>query len=100
MLKPGCGNFSARHLPWLLLLSIVLAHLSMLGLSQPPAPSSAPSERGMVIPASPGIRRIARHHSDNFEAGGDVILGGFLVAIIAVVLCYIRVTRPNHIQEA
>ncbi|KAG5246834.1 transcription factor DYSFUNCTIONAL TAPETUM [Salix suchowensis] len=85
----------------LLLLSIVLAHLSMLVLSQPPAPSPAPSEGGVVIPASPGIRRIARHRSDKSEAaGGDVILGGFLVAIIAVVLCYIRVTRPNQTQDA
>ncbi|KAJ6738025.1 hypothetical protein OIU74_003062 [Salix koriyanagi] len=85
----------------LLLLSFVLAHLSMLVLSQPPAPSPAPSEGGVVIPASPGIRRIARHHSDKSEAaGGDVILGGFLVAIIAVVLCYIRVTRPNQTQDA
>ncbi|KAB5560503.1 hypothetical protein DKX38_005460 [Salix brachista] len=55
---------------------------------------------GVVIPASPGIRRIARHHSDKSEAGGDVVLGGFLVAIIAVVLCYIRVTRPNQTQDA
>uniref|UniRef100_A0A6N2KXB8 Uncharacterized protein n=1 Tax=Salix viminalis TaxID=40686 RepID=A0A6N2KXB8_SALVM len=85
----------------LLLLSFVLAHLSMLVLSQPPAPSPAPSEGGVIIPASPGIRRIARHHSDKSEdAGGDVILGGFLVAIIAVVLCYIRVTRPNQTQDA
>ena len=78
----------------------MLAHLSMLGLSQPSAPSPAPSEGGVVIPASPGIRRIARHHPDKSEAGGDVILGGFLVAIIAVVLCYIRVTRPNQTQDA
>jgi hypothetical protein len=84
----------------LLLLSIVLADLSVLGLPQPPAPSPAPSEGGVVIPASPWIRRIARHHSDKSEAGGDVILGGFLVAIVAVVLCYIRVTRRNQIQDA
>ncbi|KAJ6401825.1 hypothetical protein OIU84_013986 [Salix udensis] len=59
-------------LPWLLLRSVVLAHLSMLVLSQPPAPSPAPSEGGVVIPASPGIRRIARHHSDKSEDAGEM----------------------------
>ncbi|KAG6776929.1 hypothetical protein POTOM_016720 [Populus tomentosa] len=82
----------------LLLLSVVLADLSMLGLPQPPAPSPAPSEGGVVIPAGPWIRRIARHHSDKSEAGGDVILGGFLVAIVVVVLCYIRFRKKGILE--
>ncbi|CAK7350825.1 unnamed protein product [Dovyalis caffra] len=84
-----------------LLLSMVLADLWMLGLTQPPAaPSPAPSEGGTVIPANHSIRRIARHHPDKSEAGGDVILGGFVVVVVAVVLCYIRVTRRNQVQDA
>ncbi|KAJ6364062.1 hypothetical protein OIU76_029073 [Salix suchowensis] len=80
---------------------IILTAKNKSKAALPPAPSPAPSEGGVVIPASPGIRRIARHHSDKSEAaGGDVILGGFLVAIIAVVLCYIRVTRPKQTHDA
>lgn len=84
---------------WFLLFCIVLADLWMLGLMQAPVQSPAPSSVG-IIGGSPGIRRIARHHSDKSVAGGDVILGGFLTALVAGVLCYIRVTRRNRQNHA
>lgn len=54
-------------------------------------PSPAPSSGGT------GNRFVIRHHSsDKSAAGGDVILGGFATALIAAILCYIRVTRRNQ----
>ncbi|KDP20836.1 hypothetical protein JCGZ_21307 [Jatropha curcas] len=66
---------------------------------QPTVPSPAPSQNG-IIAVTPGIRQIARHHPNRSVAGGDVILCGFLMAIVAVVFCYIRITRRNHNQES
>ncbi|KAA8515438.1 hypothetical protein F0562_018951 [Nyssa sinensis] len=66
------------------------------GLMDAPIPSPAPSEGGLN-PETPVGRRIAKHHSsDNSAAGGDVILGGFATALVAVIYCYIRVTRKNQ----
>ncbi|KAL3742029.1 hypothetical protein ACJRO7_017504 [Eucalyptus globulus] len=78
--------------------------LGMSGLpterSDPPALSPAPSEGGIgssVMAEAPvmiGTRRVQSHHSSG-AAGGDVILGGFVMALVVVVLCYIRVTRKS-----
>ncbi|GAB2298790.1 hypothetical protein Dimus_032868 [Dionaea muscipula] len=47
------------------------------------------------------IRRMMRkQHRKGSAAGGDVILGGFAVAIAASVFCYIRVTRNRKKQES
>ena len=40
------------------------------------------------------IRLVSRHTS-NIPTGGNVILGGFAFALIAAIICYIRVTRRN-----
>ncbi|KAI6703929.1 hypothetical protein NL676_013065 [Syzygium grande] len=75
----------------------------------PPALSPAPSEGGIrssmmaEAPVMRATRRVQRHHS-SWAAGGDVILGGFVMALVVVVLCYIRVTRKSketdHVWES
>lgn len=43
---------------------------------------------------SPSIRQMGKHHStDDSVTGGGVILGGFITAIVAAVVCYIQFTR-------
>ncbi|CAI0406998.1 unnamed protein product [Linum tenue] len=71
----------------------VIAHLFVFGLSQS-SPASSPSPSS--LPRIPGIRRVVGHHRDRSFIGGDVILGGFLMAIVAGIFCYIRVTRKNQ----
>ncbi|OAY24627.1 hypothetical protein MANES_17G030800v8 [Manihot esculenta] len=78
-----------------LLFCVALANSWMLGFMHLPVPSPAPSEGG-IIAGNPGIRRMASHHPAKFAAGGDVILGGFLVTLVAVVFFYIRATRQNQ----
>ncbi|KAI6703933.1 hypothetical protein NL676_013069 [Syzygium grande] len=65
-----------------------------------PALSPAPFEGGIGLsvmaeaPVMRATRRVQRHHPSG-ETGGDVILGGFVMALVVVVLCYIRVTRKS-----
>ncbi|KAF8031421.1 hypothetical protein BT93_D0584 [Corymbia citriodora subsp. variegata] len=65
-----------------------------------PALTPAPSEGGIrskamaEAPVMRATRRVQRHHSSG-AAAGDLILGGFVMALIVVVLCYIRVTRKR-----
>lgn len=87
--------------------------LGMSGLAMewslyPPALSPAPSEGGIgsSVMAEAQVmratRRVQRHHSPG-AAGGDVILGGFVMALV-VVLCYLRITRKSketdHVWES
>ena len=45
----------------------------------------------------PVIRAIGKHYSsDKSAAGGDVILGGFVMALAVAVVCYLRVTRSQE----
>ncbi|KAL9236688.1 hypothetical protein vseg_011325 [Gypsophila vaccaria] len=58
------------------------------------APGIAPA--GMVH-----IRVVTTHSGgDAAAAGGDVILGGFAVALVAAVVCYIRATRKTVIHQS
>ncbi|KAI3456380.1 hypothetical protein Pfo_013043 [Paulownia fortunei] len=59
---------------------------------------SSPAPSGRVITnGAPGITHIWKHHSaDNSVAGGDVILGGFATALVAAIVCYIRITRRSN----
>ncbi|CAI0468029.1 unnamed protein product [Linum tenue] len=73
---------------------LVSAHLFVIGLAHPSSPASSPSPS--LLPRVPVIRRVAGHHRDRSFVGGDVILGGFLMAIVAVIFCYIRATRKKN----
>ncbi|XVF27771.1 hypothetical protein REPUB_Repub14bG0137500 [Reevesia pubescens] len=54
-----------------------------------------------MIAEAPVIRAIGKHYSsDKSAAGGDVILGGFLMAMVVAVACYLRVTRRNKEDQA
>ncbi|KAI4342933.1 hypothetical protein MLD38_027496 [Melastoma candidum] len=66
---------------------------SVLGVGLPPSLETV-DKTGVFAqaPAFRGTRRVQRHHSSG-SAGGDVILGGFVSALVVAVLCYIRVTR-------
>lgn len=99
-----------------LLLCILLAELSVfiasrdldpiarydtkrLILTDSIVPSPSPSKNGenKGSEESPRIGGIKRHHSvDKSVAGGDVILGGFAIAFIVAIVCYIRVTRSRE----
>ncbi|XVE87876.1 hypothetical protein DITRI_Ditri19aG0023700 [Diplodiscus trichospermus] len=49
-----------------------------------------------MIAEGPAIRAIGKHYStEKAAAGGDVILGGFLMVLVVAVVCYLRVTRRN-----
>ncbi|KAK8561468.1 hypothetical protein V6N13_149352 [Hibiscus sabdariffa] len=49
---------------------------------------------------APEIRRLGKHRSsDGSMAGGDVIVGGLGIAVLGVVLAYIRVTRTRDDVE-
>ncbi|KAK4421302.1 hypothetical protein Salat_2080700 [Sesamum alatum] len=64
-------------------------------------PSPAPSWGGADANGGPGLMRIWSHHhsADKSVAGGDVILGGFATALVAAIVCYIRITmRSKHSQ--
>lgn len=53
------------------------------------SPSPAPLE-------DLSVTHIRKHHSEvNSVAGGDVILGGFAAALVAAIICYIRITRRS-----
>ncbi|KAK9681659.1 hypothetical protein RND81_10G018500 [Saponaria officinalis] len=63
------------------------------------APVSAAASTAPAAAAPAGmvhIRVVSRHSGD---AGGDVILGGFAVAVVAAVVCYIRATRKTTIHQ-
>ena len=50
-----------------------------------------------IIAEGPVIRVIGKHYSsDRSAAGGDVILGGFVMAVVVAVVCYLRVTRSHE----
>ena len=50
-----------------------------------------------MIAEGPVIRAIGKHYSsDKSAAGGDVILGGFVMALAVAVVCYLRVTRSHE----
>lgn len=54
-----------------------------------------------MIAEAPVIRAIGKHYSSSDHksaAGGDVILGGFLMVLLVAVVCYLRVTTRR--QEA
>lgn len=54
-------------------------------------PSPAPSSDG-------GIKNIWEHHSaGNSFSGGDIILGGFAAALVAALVCYLRITRRSKL---
>ncbi|CAK9135461.1 unnamed protein product [Ilex paraguariensis] len=75
------------------------ADQKMFTLVEVPVPSPAPSEGGVStgINETSYTRLVTRHHSsDKSMAGGDVILGGFATAVVASIVCYIRVTRRNQ----
>ncbi|KAI3466606.1 hypothetical protein Pfo_023269 [Paulownia fortunei] len=58
--------------------------------------SPAPSLGGVGTYGTPGLTHIWNHHSaDKSVAGGDVILGGFATALVAAIVCYIRITRRS-----
>ncbi|XVF25941.1 hypothetical protein REPUB_Repub13aG0257300 [Reevesia pubescens] len=45
----------------------------------------------MIAAEGPVIRAIGKHYSsDNSAEGGDIILGGFVVAVVVAVVCYLR----------
>lgn len=74
----------------------VLATLAMarpLGIADPPSPASVGSPG---IAGGPESQQIADPTSDKSIAGAEVILGGFATAVLAIILCYIRVTRKNN----
>ncbi|XP_022720833.1 uncharacterized protein LOC111278492 [Durio zibethinus] len=49
-----------------------------------------------MIAEGPVIRAIGKHYSsDKSAAGGDVILGGFVMAVVVAVVCYLRITRRS-----
>ncbi|XWS18258.1 hypothetical protein CRYUN_Cryun32bG0028100 [Craigia yunnanensis] len=50
-----------------------------------------------IIAEGPVIRAIGKHYSsDKSAAGGDVILGGFVMVMAVAVVCYLRVTRSQE----
>ncbi|PIN22185.1 hypothetical protein CDL12_05105 [Handroanthus impetiginosus] len=56
------------------------------------APSSGGSDRNGTL----GLDDIWKHHGDDKSAaGGDVIVGGFAAALVAAIVCYIRITRRS-----
>ncbi|OIT33500.1 hypothetical protein A4A49_62014, partial [Nicotiana attenuata] len=70
-----------------------LSRLEALILVPTPAPFEGGTGRGKGD-QTPAIIHIRTHHSfDKSMAGGDLILGGFAIALIASIFCYIRVTR-------
>ncbi|OMO64972.1 Basic helix-loop-helix DNA-binding superfamily protein [Corchorus olitorius] len=49
----------------------------------------------------PVIRAIRKHYSyKKAQVGGDVILGGFVMALVVAVVCYIRLTRKSQKPHA
>ena len=61
-------------------------------------PAASPSESSQETreAEAPEIRRLGKHHlSNKSAAGGGVIIGGLVTAILAVVFAYIRVTRKR-----
>ncbi|GKV30813.1 hypothetical protein SLEP1_g39588 [Rubroshorea leprosula] len=50
-----------------------------------------PGPGGGMMAESAHIRLLGRHHDS--AAGGEAILGGFVMAFVVAVACYIRVTR-------
>ncbi|KAL2253258.1 UNVERIFIED_CONTAM: hypothetical protein Sindi_0120500 [Sesamum indicum] len=60
-------------------------------------PSPAPSSGGADANGDPaGLMHIWSHHStDKSVAGGDVILGRFATALVAAIVCYIRITSSS-----
>ncbi|XAR66347.1 hypothetical protein NMG60_11012540 [Bertholletia excelsa] len=57
-----------------------------------PVPAPAPS-----VLANRRVMRWHQHHrSEKSAAGGDVILGGFALALVAAIFCYIRITRRTN----
>jgi len=65
---------------------------SPLGLSPIESPSSAPSG-GHGQPSSNG------RSGDKSMTGVEVILGGFATAVLAIIFCYIRVTRRKEEED-
>lgn len=86
-----CGFLSLPRLLVLLVLGGEVVAVAMarplLGTAEPPSPPG-------VVAAGPtggGERR-----PDRSIAGADVILAGFAAAVMAVIFCYIRVTRKSN----
>ncbi|EOY28514.1 Basic helix-loop-helix DNA-binding superfamily protein, putative [Theobroma cacao] len=68
-------------------------------LTPPEAGIDADPPDVKMIAEGPVIRAIGKHSSlDKSAAGGDVILGGFVMAVVVAVVCYLRITRKS--QEA
>lgn len=72
-----------------------------ISYQEPPSPSPTPNPdwTGTGEAEAPTItapRRVQTHHHLSGSAGGDVILGGFLMTFVAAILLYIRVTRKNN----
>ncbi|OWM77626.1 hypothetical protein CDL15_Pgr017024 [Punica granatum] len=70
-------------------------------IGEPPSPGPVPDQGwvGTGVAEAPTItatRRVQSHHHVLGSTGGDVILGGFVMAFVAAILCYIRVTRKNR----
>ncbi|KMT04033.1 hypothetical protein BVRB_8g186340 [Beta vulgaris subsp. vulgaris] len=63
------------------------------------APSQAPGSSSIGDEQEQHIRLVSRHRSD-IPAGGDVILGGFALAFVAAIICYIRATKRNQIESS
>ncbi|GKV19204.1 hypothetical protein SLEP1_g29494 [Rubroshorea leprosula] len=76
-------------------LSLVAKSQALEGSSGSMAPRAWPEAQppNGVIAESPRSRLMGKHRYS--DAGGDFILGGFVMVMVVVVACYIRVTRKN-----
>ncbi|KAJ4784205.1 Transforming growth factor beta receptor type 3 [Rhynchospora pubera] len=64
-----------------------------LGIADPP---SVYAGNGLALASQPSVQpEAAKSRPDRSIAGADIILGGFATAVLAVIFCYIRVTRRN-----
>ncbi|GMJ03374.1 hypothetical protein like AT3G09280 [Hibiscus trionum] len=64
------------------------------------SPYESSQEHGDGEAEAPEIRRLGKHRSpDESMAGGGVIVGGLAIAVLGVVLAYIRVTRTRDDVE-
>lgn len=93
----------ARVLLLLVLVLVLVCASARMIMARPLGIADPPSVHvgvGLALASEPSVQPEAgKIRPDRSIAGADIILGGFATAILAVIFCYIRVTRRNRDEK-